>query len=203
MGGSASSRRAILAASSKWRTKVADSMSRRGTRLCSASSFSRRVTIGWTHRTAFGRSSRNSAANPWAATSSWTKDVMSRSTNGVTRALPISSSTNGFMAAWRAPMCRPGYSTLNCALRWVGSSNVGSMVTHAPGTVTTRCRDSKYSRRIAVVALPSLFQFSILGNPLLGPGSTLRSRSSENRSMSPKPLEREVPPLNQTSSPNW
>jgi len=52
-----------------------------------------------------------------------------------------------------------------------------------------------------LAALLVLFQFDTEGSPGTAPGSIFKSRSSENRSMSPKPFASDVPPLNQTSKP--
>jgi hypothetical protein len=83
------------------------------------------------------------------------------------------------------------------------SGQSGSSSTVTPGIETAAGRASKKARRWAVGPLLVLFQLDTRGNVETVPASIIKSRSSEKRSMMPKPLERLVPPLNQMASPAW
>lgn len=71
----------------------------------------------------------------------------------------------------------------------------------APGTSISVPSASKYAVRACVAALPSLLQLAIVGTRVTVPGSILRSRSSENRWIRPKPFESDVPPFSQSEKP--
>src|ERR1035437_7628905 len=92
----------MRAASAKWRTNAAGSFASIDARRWSASSFSMSVTSGWTQQTPRGRFSVYASSLPRRSSSSWTSEPRSRSTNGVTRASPTSSRTNGRIQPARA-----------------------------------------------------------------------------------------------------
>lgn len=86
-------------------------------------------------------------------------------------------------------------------LRQVPPIELGSGAIRAPGTEIKPGSFSKNILRSPVAFAPSLFQFETLSKEPTLPGSIFRSRSSEKRSMRPKPFDGDVPPLNQTSNP--
>ena len=68
-------------------------------------------------------------------------------------------------------------------------------VTFAPATESSFASASKCVLRSAVALVPSLFQFVTELRAATVPGSSFRSRSSENRSTRPKPFDSDVPAL--------
>ena len=56
---------------------------------------------------------------------------------------------------------------------------------------------SQYARREAVALLLVLRQLLTVGSPVIPPGATTRSRSSEKRCVRRNAFDSDVPPLNQ------